>query len=183
MRNKPLLTALVAGAAMSAAAAFSQTAPTVPVPAGAPVAAAGTVVLKYRDPLLPLSIGEMSDLQARKLDDDFLKKLGYTTEVPVAASAGKVGAATAGAMPKPMATVAALGIYGLVIAPRADVAINGAVYSVKGGESFPGGIVISSVTQSAVEVTVKVQSKKKGRASAKVATHTISVGDMLEFPL
>lgn len=40
--------------------------------------------LVYRDPSLPLSIGEMAEMQKEKQIKDFLKKAGFTTEKPPA---------------------------------------------------------------------------------------------------
>lgn len=179
MQNKPFLAVLITGLTLCATAAFGQRTQPVAQTTTVQVPGEAIAVLKYRNPAEPLSIGEMSLIQAKKLDEDFLKKMGYTSE----ATAPTVSTPTNGTefgqpQPKPMATVTALGIYGPSMALRADISINGEVRSVKGGESFPGGISIVSVSQRAVQVMV--QGRKKGRATA---IHSVAVGEALEFPL
>lgn len=170
MRNKIFLAALLAVSTLCPIAQAQ-----VPLPPG--VQATLTPVLKYRDPAVPLSIGEMSEMQAKKSEEDFLGKFGYTTilaaPVPTGANAGSQMHKS-----KPMMTLMAISIYGPSGSPSADIAINGVVSSVKGGEQFRGGVGIDSVTQHTVNLTVS--SKNKGGTAKKYA---IAVGDVFEMPL
>ena len=155
--------------------------PSMPAPMGMPgmPGVSTEAPLKYRNSSGPLTIGEMSALQAKKLETDFLRKLGFTNTAPIAAPSMKVQpsakqAAVPAAAP-PKTAILALGIYGPDRALMTDLSIKGVVRSVRAGEQLPGGVTVVAVTPKTVELSV---------VSGRVATsHTLSVGRVLELAL
>lgn len=137
---------------------------------GASFNAAPSATLKYRDPSQALTVGEMSKLQAKKLEDDFLLKLGYTSIVPARAATQREIVA------KPSTQVVTLGIYGPSNDLQADVSINGQVFQVRGGQRVSGAVTVDRVARDAV--WLNIQRPKGDKAPQR---HALAPGEALEF--
>ena len=153
----------------------------VPSPAAGASAPGLPSQLTYKNFALPLTIGEMSSLQAKKLDEDFLRKLGYTsTPVAIAAPPPKLTAsqrkAATDATSKPRDVIVAVGIYGQADKPSADLVVNGLMISVKAGSSLPKGLAVQAITSKSIEILVP--SKVKGGSPS---VQSVSAGEMLEL--
>lgn len=142
---------------------------------------ASALVFKNFD--LPLTIGEMSALQAKKLDEDFLRKLGYTsTPVIVEAPTPKVSlsqrraASEAVAMAKPRDVISTVSIYGSAGKLSADIAFNGAIFSVKNGTNLPAGYFVQSINTRTVEI-ISLNKKKDDVQHV----HPVAVGETIEL--
>lgn len=175
LRLVPLVMVAASGAVLA------QNGP-MPIPSAAPVATQmakpeADKPLKFRDPSTPLSIGEMSALQAEKLESDFYKKLGYTVTAPIAGpSAAEVNRQKVAS--KPLGNVSALAIYGPASALAADIIVNGQLVSVRGGETFAGGVTVTGVQPGGVQITIPSRKKR-----STMLSYSLAVGGMLEFPL
>ncbi len=177
MRNSAWV---LAAGVFAAASAMAQTSAggVPPLPGGDPALGAPgasfnavpSATLKYRDPSQPLTVGEMSKLQAKKLEDDFLLKLGYTSVVPARAATQREVVA------KPSTQVVALGIYGPSNDLQADVSINGQVVQVKGGQRVSAAVTVDRVARDAV--WLNIQRPKSDKAPQR---HALAPGEALEF--
>jgi hypothetical protein len=159
---------------------------------GAPVSAMAKTEqsLTYRDPSQPLSIGEIADLQAKEEAEKFLKKHGFTGEMP----APVIDPAAATAKPAEPAPnqLKLMALYGQPQNLHADLSINQVVHQVRAASAIDQVRVERIGTASATVTILKGRGCTKnalGTAAAKKAnrrgcvqtTHDLAVGDMIEW--
>jgi type IV pilus biogenesis protein PilP len=113
----------------------------------------------------------MSKLQAKKLEDDFLLRLGYTSVVPARAMTQRA------ATPKPTTQLVALGIYGPGNALQADVAWAGRVMPVKPGQKLADGVTVQKIESGVV--VLSIQRGKGDKASARQVS--VATGEAVEL--
>lgn len=162
-------------------ASAQQFQPSTPMVVGAPQKASVEPNLKYRDPSKPLTIGEMSDLQAADEVEKFMKRHGFTTRKP---DAPKSTATTAAQKPvAPPNQLRLLAVFGTASQLKAEVAVNGVVRAVERPMQV-GAINVAGIAPGAVQVLIP---KKNNCARTKRpgcqthASHTLRVGDIVEW--
>jgi type IV pilus biogenesis protein PilP len=136
-----------------------------PAPPSAPAQTVnGQEPLRYRSPDTPLTIGEISDMQAKKSNEEILKKMGFTSvEPPKPVKEAPV------VKEKPKLTVRTLAVWGKPQAAQAEVLVNGSLVKVSGGEALGPGITVKSVSPKAVvlSITKTIESKEKRKGKGK----------------
>lgn len=145
---------------------------------GAPKAAAASASKKltYRDPSLPLSIEEMSEIQRKKLVQDALEKAGFTTDKSVVDAEKKAvadaAAAVAASKPKKVpkeSVVAVTAVYSVRGTPVAEVSVNGGrTRTVKAGEPIIDRVSLAALSPSGA--TLRVEPSKSDLRSCKRVT-------------
>lgn len=160
MSNKFALAALVV--ALQPLLSVAQPAGLMPTPMSAPVApmavssmSVSPTPLKYRDPSLPLTISEMSEMAREKQLGEFLSKHGYTTLEPP-----RLARVDPSANARTTVTLRTLGVWGAE-KPQAEIAVGGKVLVVSGGETLAPGVRVQSVTPGQVLVRVNRAGKRK----------------------
>lgn len=180
-----------------------------PLPAGVPttsvVSPSNEPKLVYKAPGSKLTVEELELAQQKKLEEDYFKKAGYTSTLPVvvkpikanAGGSGGVGAGGAAlAAPKPVSTLFISGIYGTDRQQKAEVVWNGVTRIVETGamlgnvtiESIEAGKITVMYTGKAKAATENVAKKSKGKTSSKPDTpatalrQTLKAGEILEIP-
>lgn len=185
-------------ASAPAAIAKQQAAMPVVEPAQAPIAVPApkgekvesTPTLKYRDPSKPLTIGEMSDIQAADETEKFLKKHGFTSKKPEVAKGG--GTAKGDVKPAkplpPLNTLKLVGVYGVPGKLRADLLLNGTLFPIERPTGV-GKATVRGVDASGVDVLlpssqskgVKCPKKSPADCKAPERVHHLRVGDAVEW--
>ena len=142
--------------------------------------------LKFRDPSKALTLGEISDMQAQKVNSDILRKFGFTDIEPI--------------RPKPVAvtqvktvtSITTLAIWGKQENLRAEIMVNGVLHRVTGHEAVAPNLRVLRVRASGVELEydrpLAPQKTKSSRGTAsalgkETVTQRVSVGQSLEIPL
>ena len=137
----------------------------------------------YRDPTVPLTIGEMAEIQRQKATEDFLKKAGFTTEKPAPKDEGK---ASQEALPEKverrLATRAVYGRAGQRLS--ADLQVDDALIRVSEGSKIAGRFVVKAVEQSTVVFTTPksqedcrtLARQQRRKCLAEPKTFRVSVG-------
>lgn len=181
-----------------------------PLPSGMPGSMGATVAppvvdlspkLIYRDPNLPLTVDELATAQRAKLQEDFMKKAGYTSSRPVVVKpVAKPTLVVAPPPPKIMNSLVIDGIYGPVNAQKVELRYNG-VLQILAPNGQIGKVKIESIQPGQVVVVfskpvAKVESNAAGisakpnvntKASSVTTPHedvrqTLKPGDVLEIP-
>lgn len=180
MRSKLLFSTLIMSSLMGTVAQ-AQTSP-VPVPTSIPASPAGGVTaesqLQYRDPSTPLTIGEMSSLQGKKLDDDFLRKLGFTTKQPVVLPSAKASSREpdSAARQRPKTSIKLLSTFGPTAELSAELMVNGTMRTVRPGDGLVGGILIADIKSDRL-----VLQSPKGKTGKLPKQSVLLVGEIIEF--
>lgn len=173
-----LLNTTLLACAWIASAAFAQT-----QQIGAPTSLSNEPVLKYRDPAQPLTIGEMSDIQAAEETEKFLKKHGFTGAKPEDPNPSANGAAGQADVPEPPPNqVKLLAIFGQPSQLTAEVAINQVVYQVDRPTAI-GPVQFAALGKDVVQIVLPRKpgcKPKKARPCATTA-HRMAVGDIVEW--
>lgn len=142
--------------------------------------------LKFRDPSKALTLGEISDMQAQKVNSDILRKYGYTDIEPIRLKPVAV------TQVKPVTSITALAIWGKQENLRAEIMVNGVLHRVTGHEIVAPNLRVSRVRASGVELEydrpLGPQKTKQRKGSAptlgkETVTQRVSVGQSLEIPL
>ena len=205
MKNNFIVGAVFA-AVFFPVAAFSQALPenksaTVPTPiqvqsaqfvSGAPVVQKDEAPpLKYWDGSKPLTIGEMSEMQKKKMTEEFLSKHGYTTKEPVK----PVQEVKEKAPPPVPHRIKAMAIYGNKKDPIIEMIVNGEFVRAKYG-NVPNYTQIPIVLEPSAKANgflMKIGErardgcKGKKTAKGKCKPHPplesiVMVGDSIETP-
>jgi type IV pilus biogenesis protein PilP len=187
--SKALPIGLFFGLLVMLADGWAQSLP-LPAPPSAPAQTVnGQEPLRYRSPDTPLTIGEISDMQAKKSNEEILKKMGFTSvEPPKPVKEAPV------VKEKPKLTVRTLAVWGKPQAAQAEVLVNGSLVKVSGGEALGPGITVKSVSPKAVVLsiskTIEPKGKRKGKGKAPKAEPVIEttqriapVGSQVEIEL
>jgi hypothetical protein len=179
----------VAALAQTAGTPASVPVPFVPLPdgkagaAGAPGQAgfqADGTPRKYRNPTSPLTIGEMSDMQAKKVKADFLSKYGYTTiEPPTPAPVAK---------PTPKATIRAVAVVGSPKGFFAEIFYDGSFRRVSEGTKLSARLTVRKIDSTGVQIELRtpgVKSRKKPKEVVEdvLTTKKVTLGQNVEVLL
>lgn len=146
---------------------------------GAPVAAVPVdqeKKLQHWDTSKPLTVGDMSELHRAKLTEEFLVQHGFTSAPPPKPVLTQEKAKP---QPKPPHTLKVHAIYGAKTNLTADVAFNGAPYTVKDGLSIFGeGIVIKFSKDAAGKLVANAEkpSKKNCKPRKKASCESKKLG-------
>lgn len=125
--------------------------------------------LKYRDGSKPLTIGEMSEMERKRLTEEFLIKHGYTSKEPPKPAAQ----VKAKAPPPPPHSLRVMAVYGPKQSPVMEGTLNGAFVQMKMGETVTNGLLRLTAMPSARGggITLKVPERAregcKGKMTAK----------------
>lgn len=137
----------------------------------------------YRDPNVPLTIGEMAEIQRQKATEDFLKKAGFTTEKPAPKDDPKSAQeAPPEKVERRLSTRAVYGRAGQRLA--ADLQVDDTLMRVSEGSKIAGRFVVKSVEQSTVVFTTPkspedcrtLTRQQKRKCLAEPKTLRVSVG-------
>lgn len=166
-----------------------------PMVVGAPVKDAAkeeAAPLKYHDGSKPLTIGEMSEMERKRLTEEFLVKHGYTSkEAPKPA----VAATKAKAPPPPPHTLRIMAIYGPKKAPTTEAMFDGRFISMKMGRRITNGELQLNIhpVEKGSGVLIKVPERAREGCKGKKTTKgkckpypemniTVHGGESIEFP-
>ena len=143
-----------------ATSALAQKMPDVAMPASVPSASS---TLIYKATGSPLTVGELAALQRKKLEQDFYKKAGFSTEKPAPVPSKSLAAVKA--LPKSPPTRAhhqlvVMGVYGPAGAERAEVRYDGTTH-VLAGRARIGLITVEALAPGVVHIVAE----HAGRAS------------------
>lgn len=168
--------AFFASVAFLSGMAFAQV--PMPLPISSPQAGmqmSPYAALKFRDPSKAMTIGEISELQAKKVNSELYRKFGYSDVEPIKVKP-KVEAPV---KLRPIVSVITLAVWGKPDALQAEAMVNGVLKKLKGGETLAPGVVLTKITPSGLQLEVPVpvvedQSKKdkNSKNSAKGAEKT-----------
>jgi hypothetical protein len=187
-QNAPAAPAAPAASSAAPAAAPAVALPALP-PVGTPVNVAGQPLpgakapgspaslgkeLVYRDPAMPLSIEDVSELQAKKANSEMYKKFGLTdvpppkpvvvAPVPVVAPGTPVGA-DGKPLPVPVVVpklnVVTLGVWSRSGDWRAEALVDGGFRALRVGDLVSQGAVVKSISRQGIEVEVTPLPKKR----------------------
>lgn len=150
---------------------------------GAPALQSNGPVLKYRDPAQPLTIGEMSDIQATEETEKFLKKHGFTASKPEEPKSSATGAVGQADVPEPPPNqVKLLAIFGQPSQLTAEVAINQVIYQVDRPTAI-GQVQFAVLGKELVQIVLPTKSGCKATKTRPCATtaHRLAVGDIVEW--
>lgn len=146
--------------------------------------------LKYWDGTKPLTIGEMSEMQRKKLTEEFLAKHGYTTKEPQKPA---VQAKTK-LPPPPPHSLKVQAVYGPQSSPTVDFMLNGKFVTLKTGTKIRSGTLMFGVKRAergkgvVLDIPPRIpeackRETKKGKCKQLPAVSTsIRGGDTMEFP-
>ena len=156
-----------------------------PVPSDGAVAYAPQ--LKFRNPSKPLTLGEISDLQAQKANAELMKRFGYTDVEPIRPKP------PAAALEKPVLAIKTLSVWGKPEGLSAEILVNGQFKRVAGREALAPGVTVARVQSRGVELEVvrpvasKLQNKPRKGSAAQPQTETtqqrVPVGASVEIAL
>lgn len=152
-----------------------------PVPQGTPGYESTGIPLKFRDSVSPLTIGEMSDMEAKKAEVDFLAKHGYSN-VPAAKpqSTARVAAVAA----RPILTLLPMSVWGKAPQLIAEVRVNGILMRLRGGETLiKGSVVVTSIVPAGIQIALTTSSKVKNKSVTKTTNQLVVVGENSEVAL
>lgn len=200
--SRPINMNPAATSAVPAAAPVVAPTPQVAIPSppaglsvqGAPVTApkAPEKPLQYFDSSKRLTIGDMAELQRKKLAEDFLAKHGYTTVEP----AKPPPQIKPKAPPPPPHSVRVKAIYGNAALPSVDLSLNGRVVPIRVGgqtqlgnstifvkKAAPGqeGVLLEVPGKMPKGCTEKTKKLKRCTPKKSIVTN-LKVGDVLEIP-
>jgi hypothetical protein len=141
--------------------------------------------LKFRDRNKPLTLGEISDLQAQKANADLMRKFGFTDIEPIRPKP------VVTTLARPVLTVSALSVFGKPGGLQAEILVNGVFKRVVGQETIGPGVMVAQVHDKGIDLSVQhvVESRQKKRTghSAVPTTQTeirrVSVGQKVELTL
>lgn len=161
--------AFFAAVSLFSGLAFSQVPMPLPISAPQPgmqmradAAAAG---LTFRDPAKPITIGEISELQAKKANADLYKRFGFTGSEPVKIKP-KIEAPV---KVVPTLSITTLAVWGKSDALQAEAMVDGILKKFKGGESVAPGVTVIKVTPSGLQLEVSTPSSKVASSTKKNA--------------
>lgn len=147
-----------------------------PLPALTPAPA-----LKYRDPSNPITIGEVSDLQAAKAQAEYASKFGYTDQKP--AKPTQSGNAPA---PRPLLIVSVLATWSKSNKAQAEAVVNGRFTTLTGGETLATGVRVEQVLPTMLVLSVAPPPSKnaKGQPQATQSKrYSLRAGSQSEIEL
>lgn len=124
--------------------------------------------LTYRDPSTVLSIGEISEIQAKKANAELYKKYGFT-DVVIKKAPDPVALAADAPKPRPKLAVVTMAVWGKPGALQAEAVFNGVMKTVHGGETVAPGVVVAAVTNRGLELQVTAQPPEKVAPRHKAA--------------
>lgn len=156
-----------------------------PVPADGAMAYAPQ--LKFRNPSKPLTLGEISDLQAQKANAELMKRFGFTDVEPIRPKP------PAAALAKPVLAIKTLSVWGKPEGLSAEILVNGQLKRVAGREALAPGVTVARVQSRGVELEVvrpvasKSQNKPRKGDAQQPKTETtkqpVPVGASVEITL
>lgn len=141
--------------------------------------------LKFRDRNKPLTLGEISDLQAQKANADLMRKFGFTDIEPIRPKP------VVTTLARPVLAVSTLSVFGKPDGLQAEILVNGIFKRVVGQETIGPGVIVARVHDKGIDLSVQhavesTQKKRKGH-SALPTTQTevkrVSVGQKVELTL
>jgi hypothetical protein len=144
--------ALFAIAGLVSGFAFAQVPMPLPISAPQPGVAMHSDTLTFRDPSKPITIGEISELQAKKANAELYKKFGFTGSEPVKIKP-KVEVV---AKPVPTISITTLSVWGKPDALQAEAMVDGVLRKLKGGETLAPGVVVTKIVSSGLQLDVPV---------------------------
>jgi hypothetical protein len=181
-------TRLVIGVALGLCSGTWTWAQMVPAPTGQmPAAQAGlpqilpAPALKYRDPSNPITIGEVSDLQAAKAQAEYASKFGYTDQKPE-----KTGASFNEPLPRPRLIVSVLATWSKANKAQAEAIVDGRFTTLTGGEILATGVKVEQVlpTMLVLSVTAPTSKNAKGQVQVKESKrYSLRAGSQSEIEL
>jgi type IV pilus biogenesis protein PilP len=136
---------------------------------------------------MPLTIGEISDMQAAKARAELLSKFGYTEHKPeVVKPVSNTQVAKTASPEKRRLQITALAVWGKGNAFQAETMVNGRVTTVKGGEFLAPGVKVEQVLAHTVVLSVQSPMTKDARGRlqpAEVRQQSLSIGKPSEIEL
>ncbi|ABM59418.1 hypothetical protein [Verminephrobacter eiseniae] len=162
---------------------------------GAPVPDKGkdeSPKLKHWDGSSPLTIGQMSEMQRKKLAEDFLARHGFTMQEPAIVAAAP---AKEQAPPAPAHLLSFVAIYGPRALPSVDLTLNGTFMTSKVGARVQTGNLAILIKPAEMDGTVHVEiperlphgctaktAKRKACRPIEPVSTVMRVGEALELP-
>ncbi len=141
--------------------------------------------LIYRKPETPLTIGELSTAQRKKLEDDFFKRAGFTSAQPASPVASVKLRPGLNVQPvKPMHSLVILGVYGPINAQKVDLSFDGEARTLTANSRL-SNISIDSIQPGQVVIVYRKMVAQKGQKSPsklQEVRQTLKPGDVLEIP-
>lgn len=125
--------------------------------------------LKYRDPSHPITVNEMSELAAKKHQEDFLQRQGYTTVAPAPKQAISAPKADKGTR------VSLLGLFGRPGSVQAEVSVDGRVMRVAPGVEVAPGVTVLGISTADVQFRLSSDKAKSARS-----IRTLRAGESFE---
>jgi hypothetical protein len=132
--------------------------------------------LKYRDPANPITIGEVSDLQATKAQAEYASKFGYTDQKMEKPSLANSPA------PRPRLIVSVLATWSKANKAQAEAIVDGRFTTLTGGETLASGVKVEQVLPTMLVLSVtatapknansKTQPKESKRFSLHAGSHS-----------
>lgn len=163
-------TRLVIGVALGLCSGTWTWAQMVPAPSGQmPPAQAGlpqilpAPALKYRDPSSPITIGEVSDLQAAKAQAEYASKFGYTDQKPE-----KKGPSFNEPLPRPRLIVSVLATWSKANKAQAEAIVDGRFTTLTGGEILATGVKVEQVLPTMLVLSVATPTSKNAKGQVQV---------------
>ena len=167
-----------------------------PTPSASDKAAAAAAPLRYFDGSKRLTIGEMSDMQRKRLAEEFLAKHGYTTTEP--AKPPPQVRVKAPPPPPPPHTVTVRAVYGPTAKQQVDLSLDGRLVSLSlGSRTTLGAATIIARPGTGDSVLIEVpprnvagckaakpstgKGKPKTCKQTKAITAPLKVGEVLEI--
>jgi hypothetical protein len=145
--------------------------------------------LIYREPSKPITIGEMSEMQAAAMRTAFLERMGYTKTPPPPPPPRKVKAEK----PVVLWTFRPTAIWGPNDLLSAEALVDGQLTLIRAGQSLfrseDTNIIVKAISPNSLVLSVTSQTSKKGTKGTKDTTvsterhHAIRVGQQLEQAL
>jgi hypothetical protein len=129
--------------------------------------------LTYRDPSAPISINEVSELQAKKANADLYKKFGLSDVSPIKVTKeqqektdqAKSGKTLAAPIVRKLKIVT-LSIWGRPNALQAEAVVDGALKKIRTGDTIVQGVIAKTISSSGIELEITELPKRKKRSSA-----------------
>lgn len=133
--------------------------PAQPSPIGdlSPYGTSLTPALKFRDPSKPLTIGEISDLQAQKANADLMRRFGYTDVEPLKPQP------VVATLAKPVLAVRTLAVFGKPESLTAEILVNGQFKRVAGRDAIAPGVKVARIQSRGIELDVERAVDSKGK--------------------
>lgn len=185
-------TRLVIGVALGLCSGTWTWAQMVPAPTGQmPAAQAGlpqilpalvpAPALKYRDPSNPITIGEVSDLQAAKAQAEYASKFGYTDQKPE-----KTSPSFNAPLPRPRLIVSVLATWSKANKAQAEAIVDGRFTTLTGGETLATGVKVEQVLPTMLVLSVTAPTSKNAKSHAPVKEskrYSLRAGSQSEIEL